>query len=47
MGCSTAYDVKAIVIASTNKNLKDLVEQGKFRKDLYYRLHVVPIDIPA
>ncbi len=34
------------IIAATNKNLESLVEQGKFRKDLYYRLNVVPIEIP-
>lgn len=34
------------VIASTKKNLKQLVEQGKFREDLFYRLNVFPINIP-
>jgi len=34
------------VIASTKKDLKALVEQGKFREDLYYRLNVFPIHIP-
>lgn len=34
------------IIAATNKDLKKLVEQGKFRKDLYYRLNVIPIEIP-
>ncbi|MED1467651.1 sigma-54 interaction domain-containing protein [Bacillus salipaludis] len=47
IGGSASYDVKARVIAATNKNLKELVEQGKFREDLYYRLNVVPIKIPA
>lgn len=35
------------IIAATNKDLKKLVEQGKFRKDLYYRLNVIPIEIPS
>jgi len=34
-------------IAATNKRLKELVEQGKFREDLYFRLNVVPIRVPS
>ncbi|MBN1114120.1 MAG: sigma-54-dependent Fis family transcriptional regulator [Oligoflexia bacterium] len=34
------------IIAATNKNLKNLVDEGKFRDDLYYRLNVVHIEIP-
>ncbi|MCI8660738.1 MAG: sigma 54-interacting transcriptional regulator [Lachnospiraceae bacterium] len=34
------------VIASTNRNLEEMVEKKEFRGDLYYRLHVVPIYIP-
>jgi DNA-binding NtrC family response regulator len=39
-----AIDVR--VIATTNRNLLELVEEGKFRADLYYRLNVVPLSIP-
>lgn len=34
------------IIASTNKDLAQLMEQGKFRKDLYYRIKVMVIDLP-
>jgi len=34
------------LICATNRNLKDLVEQGKFRQDLYYRLKVVELSLP-
>ena len=35
------------VIAATNKNLHKLIEDGKFREDLYYRLNVIPIELPS
>lgn len=39
-----AADIR--IISATNQDLKKLVSQGKFREDLFYRLHVVPISIP-
>jgi len=46
VGSSKTQRVDVRVIAATNENLKELTERGMFRKDLYYRLMVVPIYIP-
>ena len=46
VGSAIAKHVQVQVIAATNKDLKTLVERGEFRADLYYRLSVLPIDIP-
>src|SRR6185436_9507440 len=34
------------VIAATHRNLEEMVKDGSFREDLFYRLEVVPIDVP-
>jgi TyrR family helix-turn-helix protein len=38
--------VNVRLIAATNQNLEDMVQEGSFRKDLYYRLKIIPIKIP-
>nr|WP_276912761.1 sigma 54-interacting transcriptional regulator [Aneurinibacillus aneurinilyticus] len=46
IGADKPESVDVRIIAATNKDLLSLVEQGKFRHDLYYRLNVVMLDIP-
>jgi len=46
VGGTKPVRVDVRIIAATNCNLENLVEQGKFRADLYYRLNVVVLDIP-
>lgn len=47
VGGSKTIKVDIRVIAATNRNLLFMVEQGLFRMDLYYRLNVFPIEVPA
>src|SRR5215475_3147781 len=47
VGSSKVQKTDVRVIAATNKDLLELVQQGKFRQDLYYRLSTVPIRVPA
>lgn len=44
---SSSHAFKARIICSTHKNLEKLVENNKFRKDLFYLINVVPLHIPA
>ena len=46
VGSSLTQQVDVRVVATTNRNLAKAVEEGKFRQDLYYRLNVVPIELP-
>lgn len=47
VGSSTAITVDVRVIAATNKRLAEEMEKGNFRADLFYRLNVIPFQIPA
>jgi two-component system nitrogen regulation response regulator NtrX len=47
IGSQKTMQVEVRVIAATNKKLEDLIEKGDFREDLYFRLSVVPIRVPA
>ncbi len=46
VGSTQPSKIDLRLIAATNRKLGDLVEQGKFRQDLYYRLRVIEIDLP-
>jgi Nif-specific regulatory protein len=46
VGGSKTIKVNVRLVAATNRNLEQMVEEGKFREDLYYRLNVIPINLP-
>ncbi len=46
VGSTAPIKVNVQIIAATNKRLEQLVENGRFREDLFYRLNVIPIQIP-
>lgn len=47
VGSTKTVSVNVRVIAATNINLEDAVDNGRFREDLFYRLNVIPIVVPA
>jgi two-component system response regulator AtoC len=47
VGGNERIPVDIRILAATSKDLKAMVEQGRFREELYYRLHVMPLVVPA
>lgn len=46
IGSNVLKKIDIRIISATNKNLREMVQQGKFRQDLFYRLHVIEINVP-
>ena len=46
VGGSKVINIDVRIIATTNEDLRDLIKEGKFRKDLYYRINTLPIMVP-
>jgi len=47
VGATHRVPINVRILAATNRNLTEMVEEGRFRKDLYYRLNVVNLRLPA
>ena len=46
LGDTHAHPIDARIISSSNRDMKDVIHQGRFREDLYYRLKVIDIELP-
>ena len=46
VGSNSPVNVDVRVVAATHQNIESLIKEGKFREDLYYRINVIPIEIP-
>ncbi len=47
VGGNKSIEINTRIVAATNKNLKQEIENGKFREDLFHRLNVIPIHVPS
>ena len=46
VGSNRELEVNVRIVAATNRNLEDMIKKGEFREDLFYRLNVLPIQLP-
>lgn len=46
VGGNETIDIDVRILAATNKNLEEMITSGSFREDLFYRLNVIPIELP-
>lgn len=46
LGDTSSYPIDVRIISASNRNINDLIHQGRFREDLYYRLKVIDIELP-
>jgi PAS domain S-box-containing protein len=47
LGATDAEKADVRIIAATNRDLNKMIENGEFRKDLFYRIHVIPLTLPS
>lgn len=47
VGSNREIEVNVRIVAATNRNLEDMIQKGEFREDLFYRLNVLPIQLPS
>ena len=47
VGSARSIDADVRIVAATHRNLEEMIAEGSFREDLYYRLYVVPVEMPA
>jgi len=47
VGSNREIEVNVRIVAATNRNLEEMIKTGEFREDLFYRLNVIPIQLPA
>jgi two-component system response regulator HydG len=47
VGANREVEVNVRIVAATNRNLEEMIKKGEFREDLFYRLNVLPIQLPS